>query len=288
MSVIYIPIRSQDPRLKRNIKHDSRSWNYRLNTSGMTLVDKTWPMHMNDGELDQGNVGACTAETANEMLASDPLFASLDSATQVAITTGMQAWPLAFYHDETAADDISGTYPQEDTGSDALGMGKAAVARGLISGYQHTFTAQDALLGVSNTGPCGWGTLWKTGMDAVDTETGQVKYTGTVRGGHEITGFKIDVANERLWCHNHWGSWGYKDNGTFWVSFSDFEKSLADQGDAVFFTPKSAPAPTPTPVPVSAFARASVVLDPWAASSHVGANRSAALAWKTYAKTVRS
>ncbi|HUM06365.1 MAG TPA: hypothetical protein VLT90_12950 [Terriglobales bacterium] len=290
MSITYIPIRSLDPRLKRHICHDSRSWNYSLPTDGMTLQDKTWAMYMNDGKLDQGNVGACTAETADELLASDPLFDTLDLATQQGVTSGAQDWPLAFYHDETADDDISGTYPPNDTGSDALGMAKAALARGLISGYQHTFTAEDALLGLSNVGPFGWGTLWKTGMDNVDVDTGQVKYSGAVRGGHEISAYRIDVTNERVWCHNHWGAWGYQNGGTFWISFADFEKSLADQGDVVFFTPRTSPAPTPQPpappAPTSPLAIAAKTLNPWSAEHHLGENARAAAAWKKYYKTV--
>jgi hypothetical protein len=285
MSITSIPIRWYDPRLKRNIRHDSRSWNYRLDTAGMVLRDREWPCALVDGILNQGRIGACTAETVVELLASDPIYSTLDSVTQEAVTSGTQSWPLAFYHDETALDDIDGVYPGEDTGSNALGMGKAALARGLISGYQHTFTAESALLGLSNVGPFGWGTLWKSGMDSVEVSTGQVRYSGVTRGGHEISAYKIDTVNERVWCHNHWGQWGYQYGGTFWISFADFEKSLADQGDVVFFQPTTAPAPKPSPD--GAFATASAVLDPWARKSHVGDNKRAASAWGAYARAVR-
>lgn len=248
MSVLYIPIRSLDPRLKRNIRHDDRSWLYRLPTAGLSIQDKTWSCYL-ASVLDQGDVGSCTANAADEMLASDPLYQTLPMATQAQVARGDQVWPLDFYHDETVDDDVEGTYPGEDTGSDALGMGKAALARGDISGYQHTFSADDALKGVSNTGVAGWGTQWKTGMDDVNTTTGQVKYSGQTRGGHELSLFKIVAAKEQVWFHNHWGAWGYQNTGVAWISFDDFEKSLADQGDVVFFTPLTSPAPVPTPTP---------------------------------------
>lgn len=237
-----IRIHSEDPRLKRHINHDSRSARYRLPTEGLSLTDVDWSMHI--GTLNQGQTGKCTAEAACEVLASDPFWATLDAATEHLLG---DTWTDAFYSDEENLDG-DGPYPPNDNGSSGLTSAKVAKARGLISGYQHTFTADDALKGLQ-VSPFSWGTLWKSGMDDVNTDTGQVTYTGATRGGHEICGYKLDVKNERLWCRQSWGPWGYQNSGVFWISFADFEKSLGDQGDVTFFVPLSQPAPTPSPVP---------------------------------------
>lgn len=234
---------SADPRLKRRIDHDARSALYRLDTSGLSLVDVEWPMHI--PTLNQESTGKCTAEAACEALASDPFWATLP--TDVAPKLN-DTWTDGFYSDEETLDG-DGPYPPNDNGSSGLTSAKVAKKRGLISGYQHTFTADDALKGLQLR-PFSWGTLWKTGMDDVDETTGQVKYTGTARGGHELCGYKLDTKNERLWCRQSWGPWGYQQSGVFWISFADFDKSLAEQGDVTFFTPLSLPAPTPTPAPV--------------------------------------
>lgn len=273
-----IRIHSDDPRLKRRINHDPRSWDYRLDVSGLALTDVEWPMHI--PTLDQGNIGKCTAEAACEMLASDPFWVTLDPPLQGQLGDG---WTNSFYSDEETLDG-DGPFPPNDNGSDGLTSAKVAQARGLISGYQHTFTAEDALKGLQSYPFC-WGTLWKTGMDGVDTATGRVTYTGTTRGGHEMCGYKLDVANERLWVRQSWGPWGYQNSGVFWISFDDFAASLGDQGDVTFYVPRTQPPPTPAPPTTAAIAVEFTapdvaLLDQWSTARHVGANRLAAQAWK--------
>lgn len=272
MTVTPIRIHSEDPRLKRRINHDPQSWDYKLDISGLSIADVEWSMHI--PTMDQGSVGKCTAEAACENLASDPFWTTLPIETTTLL--GDQ-WTDGFYSDEETLDG-DGPFPPNDNGSDGLTSAKVAKARGLISGYTHTFTAEDALRGLQLS-PFSWGTLWKTGMDNVDTVTGQVAYSGDTRGGHEMSAYKIVADLEQLWVRQSWGRWGYQGSGVFWISFADFEKSLADQGDATFFTPLSQPAPVPTPDPTpAAFPFAEV--DPWADSPHVW--RKATAAAKAY------
>lgn len=240
MNDLKIRIHSSDPRLKRHINHDSRSAQYRLPTDGLSIVDVEWAMHIH--VMNQGDVGKCTAEAATEALASDPFWSTLDAAQQAALG---DSWSNAFYSDEETLDG-DGPYPPQDNGSSGLTSAKVAKARGLINGYQHTFTADDAIKGLG-VSPASWGTLWKTGMDDVDTTTGQVKYSGTTRGGHELCIHKIVAKLEQVWFRQSWGLWGYQNLGLGWISFADFEKSLAEQGDVTFFTPLTKPAPTPQP-----------------------------------------
>lgn len=236
-------IHSDDPRLKRHIHHDPRSGLYRKDTTGLTIADVEWIYHL--GILDQGKVGKCTAEAATETLGSEPFYSALSSTQQEHLG---DTWADGFYSDEETLDG-DGPFPPQDNGSSGLTSAKVAKNRGLISGYTHTFTADDALKGMqTSTGQ--WGTLWKTGMDNVNTDTGQVTYTGSTRGGHELCLYKVVAALEQLWFRQSWGPWGYKNSGVGWISFADFEKSLADQGDVTFFVPLTKPAPVPTPTPI--------------------------------------
>lgn len=237
-----VRIHSDDPRLKRHINHDSRSGLYPLPTAGLTVTDAEWAMHI--ATMNQLATGKCTAEAATETLASDPFWSTLTAEQQGALN---DRWSDAFYSDEESLDG-DGPYPPNDNGSSGLTSAKVAKNLGLISGYQHTFTADDALKGLS-VGPASWGTLWKTGMDDVNTTTGQVKYSGTTRGGHELCLYKVVANLEQLWFRQSWGPWGYQNLGLGWISFADFEKSLADQGDVTFFTPLTKPTPTPAPQP---------------------------------------
>lgn len=266
-------------RLGRNIRHDPRSLLYRLDVSGLGINDVDWKSNI--PIMDQNGIGKCTAEAATKVLSCDPFWPTLTQAEQQFLN---DEWSTQFYADETAVDPYSGTYPPDDTGSDGLTSGKVAQARGLISGYEHTFSVDDALKGLQLRPAC-WGTLWKSGMDNVNPSTGQVTYTGDVRGGHEIALYKVDVSQERVWFYQSWGSWGL--NGSAWISFDDFAASLKDEGDVTFYTPRSQPAPQPIPpspleVPVTwkGTQHDVDVINTWAVPlRHTGMNRKAAQAW---------
>jgi hypothetical protein len=224
--------------LGRHIEHDERSKLYRLDTEGLSAADVEWAYRI--GQLNQQATGKCTAEAACEILGSDPFFKTLTPTEQTALN---DAWTDVFYSDEELLDG-DGPFPPNDNGSSGLTSAKVAKNRKLISGYLHTFTAQDAINGLQKY-PASWGTNWKSGMDSVNVDTGQVTYTGTVRGGHELELFKIVAKLEQVWFRQSWGPWGYHNLGMGWISFEDFEASLADQGDVTFYVPRTSPAPTP-------------------------------------------
>lgn len=251
---LVLPIASIDSRLRRNINHDPRSRDYLMDVSDIAPQDIEHHFPGQSFILNQGEYGYCTAEAAHYNLWADVhwLTAQGISPWGPQVGPGTEEWGLYFYANETANDPYPGTftYPPpggSDTGSDGLTSAQRLKAMGYIDSYQHTFTANDALLGLQKW-PLSWGTLWKDGMDAVDRTTGQARYTGTTRGGHQVCGYKVDWTNERLWLKQSWGAWGYQDSGVFWVSFDDFAASLKDQGDVTFFVPKVAPAP-PAPSP---------------------------------------
>lgn len=272
---IRIPLPSLDPRLGRNINHDARSALYEFPTKHLELVDADHSMHI--PTMDQGSVGKCTAEMATETLAMDPFWATLPAQVQSSLG---DSFSDAFYHDETVLDPYNGVWPPTDTGSDGLSAAKVAVNRGLIAGYQHTFSGDAARKALGVT-PIGLGMLWKEGCDS-PSSTGEIKYTGAVRGGHEIAGFKIDVILQRVWFRQSWGrSWGY--NGTFWMSFQMLDDVLGDQGDVIIFTPRTQPAPTPSPDVDAALLAAGNAWEPGIFSrfTKAGKMKSAFDAWKS-------
>lgn len=231
---------STDPRLKRNINHDSRSRRYAFDTTGLTLVSVKHTRHI--GALDQLDVGACTGFAGIGCLASGLHFYerlgnySLDASGA-----------LRLYSEATHQDPFEGSYPPTDTGSDGLTIAKVLTAAGEISGYQHTFSLDDALKALT-TLPYITGTYWLTGMFDPDPD-GRVRLTGSIAGGHEYLAEELDVEQERVWFTNSWGpSWGVE--GRFWMSWDDYGALLGRQGDVTIFVPRVSPAPVPDPAPV--------------------------------------
>lgn len=150
------------------------------------------------------------------------------------------------YSQFTRADSYLGSYPPSDTGSDGLTSGKVLKSLGLISGYQHTFSFNDALLALGKT-PFVTGINWYSSMDTPD-EDGNVTITrdAYVRGGHEVEAFALDVDNEKVWFWNSWGpEWGI--DGKFSISFSDYARLLSEEGDVTIYVPLGNPAPEPAP-----------------------------------------
>jgi hypothetical protein len=151
---------------------------------------------------------------------------ALDEASAV------QLYELATHYDR-----VTGSYPPDDTGSTGLAVAKAAKKDGYISAYTHAF-GLDHALGALTLAPVIAGINW---YDSFDTPhpTGECPLTAgaTVRGGHEIELFGVDVENQRIWAYQSWGpTWGGLHNGTFWFSFDTFKQLLAEKGDVTAFT----------------------------------------------------
>lgn len=239
--------------------HDSESRRYAYPTSGLTL--KSTKHQRRIPVLDQGQLGSCTGNAGIGCIGTDPFFETLRShataqhfeALARGITSGVypltEEGAVALYSDATAADDYPGQYPPTDTGSDGLTIAKVLTAAGEISGYQHTFSLQDALLALTQR-PVIVGTIWTDGMFEPDP-SGRIRPTGNVAGGHEYVLDEIDVENEDVWGTQSWGpNWGVTRDerpGRFCISFDDFGTLLDQQGDVTIFTPLTAPPPTPVP-----------------------------------------
>lgn len=171
--------------------------------------------------LDQGMVGSCTGNALAQALNTGPLKVKarpvLDEAAAVRL-----------YSAATRLDPFPGEYPPTDTGSSGLAVCKAAMDAGLLSGYRHAFSLNDAL-GALTAQPVIVGVDWYTGMLNPD-RNGYLHPTGVVEGGHEVALVGINATLKRVTILNSWGpEWGRR--GRALLSFDDLGRLLADQGD---------------------------------------------------------
>jgi hypothetical protein len=269
-----------DSRLKRQIHWDDRSWDYRLDTAGLTIVDV---QHLRSiGTLDQGKAGKCTAETAIGVLATDTIAAALPKRVPYTLD---DAGSDVFYNDEETLDG-DGPWRPQDNGSSGLTAAKVMWSHGLISGYRHTFTPDDALKALG-LGPIMVGVPWFQSMFTPDGH-GRVRVqprTG-LAGYHEVEGYQVAVTGEQVWFYQSWGRWGVDPvthspagTGAFYVTWDDLAVLLAAKGDVTIPLPLTVPAPTPPADPDATFAAA---LRPWLPLRHTGRNAVVAAAAKVW------
>jgi hypothetical protein len=209
-------------RLGRHVVHDPRSKDFAAEETSKALVSVR---HLSLGlPLNQGQIGSCTGNAAAGDLNTAPFYVRGKRYTE--------RDAKAFYHDETEQHSENGVYPPADPGGSGLWVAQVLKGFGLIAAYKHAFSFK-AVCTALQTQPVIWGTNWLTGMDTPDAE-GLIRFTGTSRGGHELMLDAIDVDARTVDGFNSWGkSWGA--GGRFAIGWSDFEKSMADQGDVTIF-----------------------------------------------------
>src|SRR5262249_30290549 len=212
-------------RLGRHIEHDERSKGFRVTRVAANPRSAAYKRHCEP--FDQGDLGSCTGNAMAGLLMTDPFW-----------TTGRslgESDAIRLYSEATELDGIRGSYPPQDTGSSGLAVAKAARREGWITRYEHAFGFEDLIQGLSQR-PGILGINWYTSFDTPDA-SGECPLTAaaSVRGGHEVEMFELDVERQRVWCYQSWGpTWGGLENGTFWFSFTTLMRLLAEQGDATF------------------------------------------------------
>ena len=217
-------------RLGRNIRHDSRSLNYRHQRTATALVTVTHERRI--PILNQGGAGACTGNAETGALGTEPLYSALPRPHPHL----SEGFALGLY---SAAEtlDGDGPYPPNDNGSSGLSVCQAARNAGLIAGYTHCLGVPD-VLDALQTGPVILGIDWYTSFDTPGPITGIIAITpgATVRGGHEILARGIDITAQTILCDNSWGtSWGL--NGSMTMTWDTLAELLAAQGDATVNVP---------------------------------------------------
>lgn len=234
-------IPSTDPRLKRNIYHDPRSKLFRFDATGLTIKSVKHVRHI--PILDQGQLGSCTGNAGIGAIATDPLFPALPKISPYSLD---EAGAVKLYSDATKIDEYNGTYPPTDTGSSGLAIAKALKNAGLISGYQHAFTLEEALKAMQLY-PVITGVKWYQGMFTPDAD-GRVRISGALAGGHEIEADEVDAELGRVWFCNSWSE-KYGVIGRFYLTWEDYANLLKDRGDVTVLLPLSVPAPVPVAMP---------------------------------------
>jgi|SRR5581483_1853949 len=209
-------------RLGRHVHHDERSRAFEAEQADAV----TSVVHAVGGAswlpLDQGQLGSCTA---NALVGARMLAPDAGGRGQF-----FEKDAVWLYGDEQV---LQGQPRNADTGGTGVNVCKCAVAAKWISSYQHTFSL-DAALKALVLRPVLLGCNWYEGFDTPD-ESGLVKISGQVRGGHEICGYGIDAPNQLVWFQNSWGaSWGVGHDGVagrFYMSFDTLGHLLSEQGD---------------------------------------------------------
>ena len=213
--------------LGRHVDHDERSKGFAIKRLAAAPKSASYQRHC--PPFDQGDLGSCTGNAMAGALMTDPFW---KAGRQLTETDAVR-----LYSEATHLDRIRGFYPPDDTGSSGLAVAKAAKKEGWITAYQHAFGLDDLQHGLSQR-PGILGINWYTSFDT-PLATGECPLTpsASIRGGHEIEMFKLDVEQKRVWCYQSWGpTWGGLGDGTFWLSFDTLQRLLAEQGDATFPT----------------------------------------------------
>lgn len=273
-------LRPVSPRLGRHVHHDSESRRYAFDTTGLTIKSVRHQRHV--PVFDQGDLGDCVANAGLGCLATGPFWATWQALAR-------QPYPMtnpgvtSNYIDLTAMDDAPGYYKpgdpnSQDTGSDGLSEAKLLKSKGVIAGYQHTFTLDDALKALQVV-PAIVGTVW---LDAMfePNPLGLVSVTGAEQGGHEYVMDEYDEQRGWVGFTNSWGV-GFGVQGRFYMQAEDFGNLLHRDGDVTVFTPLTRPAPQPAPQPASPDAALAATLHQWLAkpSQQYRTVRQAAQTW---------
>lgn len=206
--------------LGRHVEHDERSRGFQALMSPRLATVQ----HRHFGPvLDQLKLGSCTGNALAQALNCRPFHKPREHPFTEAFAVNM-------YVRGTQLDDVPGQMPDEDTGSTALGVAKAAVEAGVITAYHHAFGFDQFLAALVLT-PVMMGTSWHRSMFRPDAD-GTLHLDGDVVGGHEYLATGIDLPRKRIRILNSWSShWGIM--GTAWLSFDNARALLADRGDAM-------------------------------------------------------
>lgn len=142
----------------------------------------------------------------------------------------------ANYHQATILDDITGTWPPDDTGSTVLAGAKAVVYLHKLQAFDAAWSVSDALTRL-RSGPGVIGTDWRQGMFSTDN-CGHLDMSGPVKGGHAWFMTGDDAVQKRVWGITSWGKFGVADRrgryGYFWMTRDEFTELFSHEAEAYF------------------------------------------------------
>jgi hypothetical protein len=135
--------------------------------------------------------------------------------------------PQAIYEGAQKADE----WPGEDyDGTSVRGAAIYLRNQKRIRSYYWAFDIKTIVNTVLTLGPVVVGTDWYSDMMDIN-QSGYVRATGYVVGGHAYVLNGVDTLNNRFRIKNSWGkSWG--SNGHAWISIPHMERLIKAQGEA--------------------------------------------------------
>lgn len=213
--------------LDRVIQFDERSRNFPIRqlVGVRPLRSYTWRCRKT---LDQGYDGACVGfGVTHELIARPAEVIGLD-ATYAKQNIYWEAQKIDPWD--------GGAYPGAPffyEGTSVLAGVKIAHNLGWMESYRWSFTFSDFQQGLGYHGPAVIGVNWYEGMFEPDANN-YIQPTGSLAGGHCVLVNGIDIKRQRFKIHNSWGpNWGV--NGECYISFTDMERLLKEDGEACFF-----------------------------------------------------
>jgi hypothetical protein len=214
--------------LGRHIHIDSRSASFPAETAAAIVSVE----HKSTGlPLNQLDTSSCTGNALCGALNCAPHFGT-GAQGQVPLT---EADALKVYSAEEVLEGI-GPYPPNDQGGSGTVVCQAGKNAGMLVGYQHATTIDQAL-GALVIRPVITGVNWFTSFDTPDA-TGLVAIAkgATVRGGHEFVAVAIDAIEELVWFPNSWGlgygvAHGSIPGGCFCMRFATWATLMSQGGD---------------------------------------------------------
>lgn len=181
--------------------------------------------------LDQGEEGACVGHGWAHEARTTPVAVDIGRMATRPVSD-LQSLAFWIYYRAREID----AWPGEDySGTSVIAGAKIMQRLGVLKEYRWGFSVDQIRRGILTTGPAVLGLNWYTGM--YSAKGGVLKVSGSLAGGHCILATAYEPAGEvfekeaAFQLFNSWGPlWG--DNGLAWISESDLDRLMHEQGEA--------------------------------------------------------
>ena len=205
------------PTFDRIIKFDERSRSFPVRAvAAKKPRSYTWSCKTT---LDQGTEGACVGFAWAHELNARPKVHNVSA----------EFARIEIYNAAKRIDEWEG---ESYDGTSVLAGAKVVKGLGYIPEYRWGFGVEDLILAVGTVGPAVLGVNWYMGMFQPNNN-GLITPSGALLGGHAILCNGVSLKKELFRLHNSWGSsWGF--GGECYISFSDMERLLKEDGEACF------------------------------------------------------
>lgn len=172
---------------------------------------------------DQGSTTQCVAYSWLHLLEDGPVIQDGLSS----LRTKPLIDPIRLYRESQLRDPWSGeNYP----GTTVRAAAKVLKDLGVIKEYRWAQNINDVVNALLTVGPVVVGTKWYNDMNT-PRPNGIMKITGRDMGGHAYVLNGVNLESGMIRIKNSWGK-GWGKDGFAFISIADFEKLLAQGGEA--------------------------------------------------------